>query len=136
MDDVVKAKWIAALRSGEYQQAKGVLNSTAGMCCLGVLCDIYSKEHAVDWDYRIATVTNIPLELEDKEIGHFLGSPLILTDKVIAWANVDSENPQILGIKKFVTFKGEVTVKPTSLAELNDSGLSFNQIADMIQYFL
>jgi hypothetical protein len=34
-----KAKWVAALRSGQYKQAKGILYnaSTDGYCCLGVL---------------------------------------------------------------------------------------------------
>jgi hypothetical protein len=35
----VKAKWLKALRSGEYKQAKGTLHDpeTGGFCCLGVL---------------------------------------------------------------------------------------------------
>lgn len=39
----LKAKWLVALRSGEYQQAKGALRTIEGekcMCCLGVLCDV------------------------------------------------------------------------------------------------
>lgn len=37
----VKAKWIAALRSGEYQQCKGKLKDhEGGYCCLGVLAKI------------------------------------------------------------------------------------------------
>lgn len=42
-----KKKWIKALRSGEYKQAKNELRSLGGTdgevlgyCCLGVLCDI------------------------------------------------------------------------------------------------
>lgn len=38
MDEELKAKWVAALRSGEYKQARGeMLSSDGGMCCLGVL---------------------------------------------------------------------------------------------------
>jgi len=38
MDKELKAKWIAALRSGEIKQAKGwLLASDGAMCCLGVL---------------------------------------------------------------------------------------------------
>lgn len=45
MNADLKAKWIAALRSGEYQQGSCALQSrdTAGrpaFCCLGVLCDV------------------------------------------------------------------------------------------------
>lgn len=39
MDAELKAKWIAALRSGEYEQARYKLaDSAGGFCCLGVLC--------------------------------------------------------------------------------------------------
>ena len=40
MNPELKAKWLAALRSGEYKQAKSVLNTGDSFCCLGVLCDI------------------------------------------------------------------------------------------------
>ena len=37
--DVAK-KWVAKLRSGEYEQGKGYLNDDGKMCCLGVLCEV------------------------------------------------------------------------------------------------
>jgi hypothetical protein len=42
LDPEFKAKWTAALRSGEYKQGKGVLNSKAdnSFCCLGVACHL------------------------------------------------------------------------------------------------
>lgn len=40
MDVTVKDKWLKALRSGNYKQAKGTLRKTVGYCCLGVLCDV------------------------------------------------------------------------------------------------
>jgi len=37
----VKAKWLEALRSGEYRQARRILRGSSGtFCCLGVLCEI------------------------------------------------------------------------------------------------
>jgi hypothetical protein len=47
-DPEVKAKWVAALRSGEYLQGQGNLKNSqfveSGIqhrfCCLGVLCDV------------------------------------------------------------------------------------------------
>lgn len=33
----LKAKWIKALRSGEFKQTTGHLKDTHGFCCLGVL---------------------------------------------------------------------------------------------------
>ncbi len=38
MDKELKAKWVAALRSGEFKQAQGrMLAEDGAMCCLGVL---------------------------------------------------------------------------------------------------
>lgn len=36
LDPVVKAKWVAALRSGKYEQGKGYLKDGNSYCCLGV----------------------------------------------------------------------------------------------------
>lgn len=54
-----KDKWLKALRSGKYTQTRGVLNRTiessersgtpVGMCCLGVLCDVFAKEGLGEW---------------------------------------------------------------------------------------
>ncbi len=33
-------KWVAALRSGKYNQTTGRLKDEIGYCCLGVLCEI------------------------------------------------------------------------------------------------
>jgi hypothetical protein len=53
MKHEVKQKWCAALRSGEYRQGKGRLKrkerGVEEFCCLGVLCDIYSKETGTPW---------------------------------------------------------------------------------------
>lgn len=45
MDAELKAKWVQALRSGEYQQCNGLLrferdDGKSGYCCLGVLLDV------------------------------------------------------------------------------------------------
>lgn len=45
MNPAVKAKWVAALRSGKYTKGTGRLcrieeNGTRTYCCLGVLCEV------------------------------------------------------------------------------------------------
>lgn len=40
MDKELKAKWVEALRSGEYAQDEGCLKSPHGYCCLGVLREV------------------------------------------------------------------------------------------------
>lgn len=49
MTPELKAKWLTALRSGEYLQARNVLQkgigeSYEGNCCLGVLCRVAGIE--------------------------------------------------------------------------------------------
>jgi hypothetical protein len=55
MNQEVKQKWIAALRSGEYSQGNMRLKITEAApswadkhCCLGVLCEIGVKEGVID----------------------------------------------------------------------------------------
>lgn len=44
MDEELKEKWIAALRSGKYEQGKEKLHCDGKFCCLGVLADIVKPE--------------------------------------------------------------------------------------------
>ncbi len=51
-----KAKWVEALRSGNYQQAQHRLKKIVivdgqpamGLCCLGVLCEVYDPSILAD----------------------------------------------------------------------------------------
>lgn len=40
MNPELKAKWVEALRSGEYQQGVMYLKRDGCFCCLGVLCEV------------------------------------------------------------------------------------------------
>jgi hypothetical protein len=46
MDAQLKAKWVEALRSGEFKQAQSELHDTRNdsYCCLGVLCKVVGAE--------------------------------------------------------------------------------------------
>jgi hypothetical protein len=44
MDQELKAKWVAALRSGDYKQCKGKMNLDDTFCCLGVLRGLLPQE--------------------------------------------------------------------------------------------
>lgn len=46
MDKELKAKWVAALRSGQYKQGTKALRIGDNYCCLGVLCDVVG----VNWE--------------------------------------------------------------------------------------
>jgi hypothetical protein len=46
MNPELKKKWVAALRSGEFRQAREVLRQGDAYCCLGVLCTMVD---GVEW---------------------------------------------------------------------------------------
>jgi hypothetical protein len=43
MNPEIRARWTAALRSGEYRQGRNYLRRNDRFCCLGVLCDLAEK---------------------------------------------------------------------------------------------
>lgn len=51
MKPELKAKWVEALRGGQYQQTQRTLKDSTGYCCLGVLCDVADPDAWVDGDW-------------------------------------------------------------------------------------
>jgi len=120
MDPAVKAQWVAALRSGEYQQGKAVLRSrNGGFCCLGVLSDLAIKAGVggwSDWDDTCYAYRH------DGADGPDTG---LLPLPVSAWAGFGY--PARMG--------GEVSIDGTfdMLVGHNDAGRTFAEIADAIE---
>lgn len=97
--------WIAALRSGKYQQGRAALKrenefNFASFCCLGVLCDLAAKDGGEQW--------------HGKYYGNSGGLWAFPPDTMVEFMVSDSE--------KFRT-----------LAHMNDQGKTFDQIADYIE---
>jgi hypothetical protein len=113
MDEQVKKLWIEALRSGEYRQTKGVLrrlnNVGYSHCCLGVLCDLHAKKFKGQW------TDGNTYETKGHESSAFLPGP------VWWWAGLNGDSPLADGI---------------TLARMNDSGQSFEEIAEVIERHL
>lgn len=105
-------KWLKALRSGEYKQGRHALNTNDQYCCLGVLCELAVKEKVVT-KYKDEWTTHAVYD------GEMYALPACVRD----WAELDSCNPCVI-------FKNRSEV---SLAELNDQGRSFKQIARIIE---
>ena len=115
MNSQIKQQWIDALESGEYQQTSEFLRTEQGYCCLGVLCNIYAKEKNND-----EVQLNLWEQYDDNY--EFLGEGLVLPEEVKEWAGLDESD--------VVYYDKGVRVY---LAALNDSGMSFNQIAQVIK---
>ena len=114
MNPEIKQKWIDALPT--YKQGKMRLrNQNDQFCCLGVLCDIYSKETGVEWtpsyDYIVGS-----MEIE--------GSVTSLPKEIMEWAGLDSHIPRVK-----IKGKGDM-----GLTVVNDSlNYTFPQIAELIR---
>ena len=110
MNKDIASRWVAALRSGEYEQTERRLRKGTkklGHCCLGVLCDLHSKETDTPWDKKENT---------------YLGAHSNLPYEVIKWAGMlgGGELPDTVG-------------GFGSLTSLNDySNYAFKRIADVI----
>lgn len=121
MDPQIKAQWLAALRSGEYRQGKRVLHNVDEntFCCLGVLCDLAVRAGVVSegrHKYNLRVAADIEVYGSDGDCRSQGG--VTLPDEVQEWAGLDSDNPWV----------GDSGV----LAELNDMGRSFEELANLI----
>lgn len=125
MKQAIKRLWIDALRSGEYEQGHRVLVlATAGVdrkyCCLGVLCQLAVNNRVpIDVTVEYSTVVGDDVLAYD-------GVRFNLPESVIEWAGLGSDNPSVS------TMDGS----GTTLADMNDNGASFNQIALEIEEHL
>ena len=117
MNKEFKAKWLAALRSGEYKQTEGRLrrqqkDGSWNYCCLGVACDVLKPDgwgtiengegpsRNWAWHYTFA----------DPELGSTAYLPEDLGD--------------LIGVD--MTWQSRLSIR-------NDNGETFEQIADLIE---
>jgi len=132
MNEIVKAKWVAALRSGEFQQCKGTLRKGDSFCCLGVLSELAVRDGVImpaqvlpETDWRSSRGDGLPVYVYNNEAGH-------LPTAVAKWAGLSYS---------YDNWDGEVGHEPDvdpsvdgrELSGLNDSGLPFSEIADVIE---
>lgn len=132
MDAEKKAIWLDALRSGEYSQGAGYLKSAGGFCCIGVASDCAVKDGVGEWrpghpsgdlgagysNYRYST--------------YVTGS--IFAPQVLRWLGF----PEGTVHDDVNTIPFTISRDPLPgylyLTELNDSGMPFEQIADIIDW--
>ena len=115
MKPEIKEKWVAALRSGEYQQTTEVLHDDNGFCCLGVLTELYRQEHGGEWE-KISDSSTIY-----KFVNKFYLDGCeteILPWTVVHWSGLNDQVPHLAD---------------NYISNLNDSGMSFAKIADLIE---
>src|SRR5574338_724199 len=109
-------EWIDALRSGKYQQGtrklRGINND---YCCLGVLCDMYVRQHPNSARWTLG-------EGDDRWELHM--ADLLPPGIVTNWFNSTIPHPVIISFYRF-------------LARENDgTNGSFDRIAELLEYVL
>lgn len=134
----VADKWTDALRSGAYQQGTGQLRKwglderckESVFCCLGVLCDVYAQEHANDTDsFGAASLAKWSEEFNDMFMGEEYHLPPVVRD----WAGMKSDNGNFWEMAYvFHENTQHPKARGNNLVDLNDSGASFVEIADVI----
>jgi len=116
MNKEIKARWIKALRSGDYKQGRDRLKRNDTYCCLGVLCDLSVKDGIGNWN-------------GDRFIGGAEKERVTTLPFVIGqWAGMESGEGPAIKLEKGVKVFGR------SLIYYNDDEkYSFDQIADLIE---
>lgn len=150
MEEKLKARWVAALRSGKYQQAKESLRGEAfikrddddyplpeyadiegatGYCCLGVLCELLP---GVKWDSGNYTITNQTLKskfaaIKEGESDEYAwsdydddGYPSKDASVFITTEQLPPELVKHFGLHKKVTHQGRSRDVQQKLISLND----------------
>jgi hypothetical protein len=102
-------EWIAALRSRKYRQGRERLRTSNGFCCLGVACDLFN-----DHIWRPAAG-----DAEWRYLGAGIDLPRPITD-AYRLRRMDGQYTRDDG-------------SAASLAEDNDAGRSFTEIAEVIE---
>lgn len=113
MNQDIAKQWVAALRSGAYQQGKQYLEREGRHCCLGVLCDLAVRE---------GVTTRVKMGPDGETV---FGFDLVyggLPEVVMGWAGIRNSLGHF------------AANEPAPLYHLNDSGVyTFREIADVIE---
>lgn len=128
--------FVAALRSGEYAQAKHQLRNSVGYCCEGVAFERYAEP--------------LGYEIQIKESGVMIALGLVTGDEVTRFRstsvappefwrdmglrNVEVHNVFVFELPGMCTIRNEDLRQWIEYAALNDAGFTFEQIADLIEW--
>lgn len=123
----IKELWTDALLSGDYEQGTKNLNRDGKFCCLGVLCDLAVKSGV-----------NVPVDEQagGEGIVFYGRHRSTLPIEVDAWATEGMTEESVMTEWQRGAL-GDTGIIPgthgTNLADLNDRGKTFEEIAAVIK---
>jgi hypothetical protein len=119
MNQRVKNLWIKALESGEFKQISGKLHDGKGYCALGVLAALAMNEGVCTYSPQ----------------HKFDGRTRSISFNIQKWAEIDWDDE--LDLPKFTPDASKIKIvcknKELTVADINDAGASFKQIAGIIK---
>lgn len=118
MPAAIATLWLAALRSGEYTQGRYCLRDTSGgYCCLGVLEQVVSGQ------------------VEMRNLLHSRATPSVEWLKEHGIQFREDYEGEVQGTCTNPSFRvlRDDEVYDSSAAELNDEGISFEAVADILE---
>ena len=98
--------WANALESGEYKQTDGQLRHGDKFCCLGVLCNLHAQTH--------------PEIASKQKDDSYMKQDEFLPKTVMKWAGIKTDD-------------GDYSCYSETLVGLNDAGVKFQEIAQIIR---
>ena len=150
--DFALNEWVPALRSGNYKQTRERLRDENGYCCLGVVCDIagskWSSYTIYETDEEGDEVELTGYAVLDDVYENRENLPSGITDKYgfvdansvsVSEANVGrvptfvkfiEEHVPVNGTCFHYNYQGVINI---NLAALNDAGMTFEQLANLIE---
>lgn len=147
MNRELKRAWVTALRSGEIRQATNKLEDRSGaMCCLGVLCSIAIPERkgltppdetsTSRIGYRRITSNLVEWSVLPPDLAKAIGTTQAgeIAGLYMRWTREARDSDGELVYVPVLGDDGEEHEAPVCLATCNDSGFTFAQIADIIEY--
>jgi hypothetical protein len=125
MNPRIKALWVNELRNGGHEQGVEALRrqkpdkANPEYCCLGILCEIAVREGVIGPSTPI-------YQGNDETLFDYADEPTNLLPAVVQlWAGLSSEDPEVDA--------GNIGRTEESLAGLNDSGVPFAEIAQLVE---
>ena len=130
----VKRDWLAALRGGEYKQVKSTLCATKDgedrFCCLGVMGDLDVRNGLADWSQTVNGGVNrlVPYAspYSERPMTAYGGAGVPVFQQLDRWFTAGrhaSPGHRVEAINEVIG----------KLANANDGGATFDEIADFIE---
>jgi len=131
-----RTEWVAALRSGDYQQGQSALKTASGsFCCLGVACDLAAKQGVTEFRADPCGCGNAECN-SGRGYTDDYGSVATgtLPNNVRHWLGLESAGGSLKESIEYSAPEADQPRKATDLITLNDeANWDFAKIADLIE---